>query len=352
MTGRLISGAVPARLEVREQSDIGECRRSAKRLAEAFKFDEDGIGKVGIVATELATNVVRHGGGGEMLLQVLDDGIAPQVEMLAIDSGLGMRDVEQCMRDGYSTAGTPGTGLGAVSRLSTLFDIFSAPEHGTVVLSRVARKQDGRSSSALEYGAACLPLAGEIECGDIWRIADDGTLAAVFVADGLGHGPLAATAARRAVEVFGGQPFEEPSEAMQRLHRGLIGGRGAVAALARLHVPEARVEYAGVGNISASVVGRERSQGMVSHNGTLGVSLLRTRQFAYNWPVNNLVIMHSDGLSARWNLADHTGLFNQHPGVIAGVLYRESSRKRDDVTVVVVRHRPNSASGPDSANGQ
>jgi anti-sigma regulatory factor (Ser/Thr protein kinase) len=340
MTARLILGASPARLDVREQSDIGECRRSAKRLAETYGFDEDGIGKVGIVATELATNVVRHGGGGEMLLQVLDDGIAPQVEMLAIDGGLGMRDVEQCMRDGYSTAGTPGTGLGAVARLSTLFDIFSGPGQGTVALSRVGRSRDARPTATLEHGAVCLALAGEIECGDIWRIADDGALAALFVADGLGHGALAATAARQAAQGFGNQPFEDPAEALQRLHRQMLGGRGAVAACARLHVTEARVEYAGVGNISGSVVSAERSQGMVSYNGTLGVNLQRTKQFTYNWPVNSLVVMHSDGLSARWDLADHPGLVKQHPGVIAGVLYRESARKRDDVTVVVARRRP------------
>ena len=340
---RLIGGGSSTRIEVREQSDIGECRRSAQRLAAAHAFDEEAVGKAGIVATELASNVLRHGGGGEMLLQVLDDGAAPQLETLAIDAGKGMRDVEQCMRDGFSTAGTPGTGLGAVSRLSTSFDLFSEPHWGTVVLSRLGRRQDlgVRLPGPLEFGAVCLPLAGEVECGDTWRIAHEGPTVAMLVVDGLGHGSLAATAARAAADLFGARPFDPPAAAMQNLHRGLTGGRGAVAACALLHHgPESRVEYAGVGNISGCIVRRDGSQGMVTYNGMLGVQQCRTRQFTYEWPADSLVVMHSDGLSARWDLAAHPRLFTQHAGVIAAVLYRKAARKRDDATVLVARYRP------------
>jgi anti-sigma regulatory factor (Ser/Thr protein kinase) len=339
---RLIGGGSPTRIEVREQSDIGECRRSAQRLAAAYRLDEEVIGKAGIVATELASNLVRHGGGGEMLLQVLDDGVTPELETLTIDAGKGMRDVEQCMRDGFSTAGTPGTGLGAVSRLSSSFDLFSKPDWGTVVLSRLGRRQESRAGhrESMEFGAVCRALAGEIECGDIWRIADEGQNMAMLVVDGLGHGALAATAARAAADLFDARPFDPPSEAMQNLHRGLSGGRGAVAACALLRGAESRVEYAGVGNISGCIVRRDGSQGMVSYNGTLGVQQSRTRQFTYDWPADSLVVMHSDGLSARWDLAAHPRLFTQHAGVIAAVLYREAARKRDDATVVVVRRRP------------
>jgi anti-sigma regulatory factor (Ser/Thr protein kinase) len=342
MTARIIAGASSARVEVRDQSDIGECRRGAKRLAEACRFDEETVGRAGIVATELATNVLRHGGGGEVLLQILDDGAAPELEVLAIDAGAGMRDVEACMRDGFSTTGTLGAGLGAVSRLSGTFDIFSRPDQGTVVLARIGRNHDRRpaSSGALEYGAVCLAIAGEIECGDTWRIADGGASIAMLVIDGLGHGALAAAAARTAADLFDGRPFASPSETMESFHRGLAGGRGAVAACAQLNVLEARLDYAGVGNISGCIVGRERSQGMVSYNGTLGVQQSRVRQFTYDWPADSLVVMHSDGLSARWNISEHPGLINQHAAVIAAVLYREAARKRDDATVVVVRHRP------------
>jgi anti-sigma regulatory factor (Ser/Thr protein kinase) len=339
MTGRLIAGGSPVRIEIRDQSHIGECRRGIKQLADAYGFNEEDTGKAAIVATELATNVMRHGGGGEMLMQALDDGTSPQLELLAIDSGAGMRDIEQCMQDGYSTGGTQGTGLGAVSRLSLLFDIFSTPDKGTVVLSRIGRRQDSAAHAALEYGAVCLPVAGERECGDTWRVADGGPAVAMLVVDGLGHGALAASAAQGAAAIFANQPFGPLPEAMQNLHRGLLGGRGAVGAIAHLQVEDARVDYAGIGNISGTIVTRERTQGMVSYNGALGVQEVRPRQFTYDLPADSLVVMHSDGLSARWSISEHPGLFNQHPAVIAAVLYRGSARKRDDVTVIVVRYR-------------
>lgn len=347
MSIRLIRAAVQFRAEVREQCDVGECRRTASGLAKTHGFDDEQIGKISLIATELATNLLRHGGGGEMLLQVLDDEVTPQFELMAIDRGAGMRDVADCMRDGYSTAGTLGTGLGAVSRLSTVFDLFSAPGKGTIVLSRVARRSGLAPApvgpcpdmARLEFGAVCVPLAGETECGDGWRVADDGQTVAMLVVDGLGHGPLAATVARSAAQAFEEQPTEDPIRVLQNLDLRLSGGRGAVGACARLRVPEGKLHYAGVGNISGFLIEPSRSRGMVSLNGTLGLQSARRRQFDYAYEDDTVVVMHSDGLSARWHLADYPGLRSRHAAVIAGALFRDHARQRDDATVLVARHR-------------
>jgi len=141
MTGRIIAGSQVC-VAVSDESGIGECRRSARRFADAFQFDEVCAGRIGIIATELATNILRHAERGEILIQVLDDGMTPELELLAVDKGPGMQDVDACIRDGYSTGGTAGCGLGAVSRLSSTFDVFSAVGQGTVVLSRTERKPD------------------------------------------------------------------------------------------------------------------------------------------------------------------------------------------------------------------
>ncbi len=331
-----------SRLEVRETTDVGECRRAAKRSAEGFGFDETMLGRISIVATELANNVLRHGGGGEIVVQVLDDGQVPVLEMLAIDRGPGMRNVDECLRDGFSTGGTPGTGLGAISRLSDTFDVHSQEGKGAVVVSRIARSRErtqvpAQATAALAFGALSVPLAGETECGDLWRIADGDTRLGVLIVDGLGHGPLAAAAARDAAQAFVKEPLQEPASVMQGLHRALMGGRGAAGACARLHVHESKVFYAGVGNICGSLADAQGARGMVSHNGTLGSQAPRTQQFVYDWPTDGLVVMHSDGLSARWRLAEYPGLFTRHPAVIAGVLYRDFARKRDDATVLVMR---------------
>jgi anti-sigma regulatory factor (Ser/Thr protein kinase) len=325
-------------MRVEEISQVGDCRRAAQRLAQTYDFDQTLVGRVGIVATELANNLVKHAGRGELLLQAISDGRSVSVEMVTIDKGPGM-SVERCMRDGYSTTGTAGTGLGAISRLSTLFDVYSAQGQGTVAVSRVAQTAPGSSRQIApavpEFGAISLALLGETECGDIWRIAARAGSTAILVADGLGHGPLAATAARAAAAAFEKQPFEPPSESMQRLHQALSGGRGAAAACAVIDSSNSKLAYAGVGNICGSVVSAERSRGMVSHNGILGVHLMRKQQFEYPCTPEDRVVMHSDGMSARWSLKNYPGLFARHAAVIAGVLYRDHARPKDDVTVVV-----------------
>jgi anti-sigma regulatory factor (Ser/Thr protein kinase) len=331
---RILESRSQVRMAVEEVSQVGECRRVAQGMAAAHDFDETLIGRVGIVATELANNLIKHAGRGEFLVQALLDGLSTSIELVAIDRGPGMQ-VERCMRDGYSTAGTAGTGLGAISRLSTMFDVYSDAQ-GTVAVARVS-KPDGAAggvSPNFEFGAISVAIAGEIECGDIWRIASRDGTTAILVADGLGHGPLAATAARAAAAAFTERPFDPPSECMQHMHRALSGSRGAAGACSVLD-QRGKIAYSGVGNISGSVVSSERSRGMVSHNGILGVQLLRKQQFEYECGVGDRVVMHSDGVSARWSLSTYPGLFARHSAVIAGILYRDHARPRDDVTVVV-----------------
>jgi anti-sigma regulatory factor (Ser/Thr protein kinase) len=326
-------------MRVEDVSQVGDCRRAAQHLAHTYDFDETLVGRVGIIATELTNNLVKHAGRGELLLQAIGDGQSVAIEMLAIDRGPGM-SVERCMRDGYSTGGTAGTGLGAISRLSTLFDVYSADGQGTVAVSRVAKQAAPGSArpaamAVPEFGSISIALQGETECGDIWRIASREGSTAILVADGLGHGPLAATVASAAAAAFEKQPFDSPAESMQHLHDALLGGRGAAAACAVIDSGRSTLAYAGVGNIYGAVISADRSRGMVSHNGILGVQLPRKQQFDYPCTLEDRVVMHSDGMSARWSLQTYPGLFSRHAAVIAGVLYRDHARPRDDVTVVV-----------------
>ncbi len=332
----MLEGGPQTRTRIDERSQVGECRRSAQRLAEAHGFDATRVGRVGIVAAELANNVANHARRGEFLLQALDEGCGVSIEMVAIDRGPGMH-VDTCMRDGYSTAGSAGTGLGAVSRLSSMFDVYSLIDQGTVAVARISKQSSAavRRDPASAFGAICIAVAGEIDCGDTWKIAQRDDAMAILVCDGLGHGSPAALASGAAAQTFRENPFERPSESMQRFHAKLAGGRGAAAAVAVLDRTKASVAYAGVGNIAGSIVSSERSKGMVSHNGVLGVQLLRSQQFDYEFPRDGRIVMHSDGMSARWSLSSYPGISIRHASVIAAVLYRDHARARDDVTVVV-----------------
>jgi anti-sigma regulatory factor (Ser/Thr protein kinase) len=310
-----------------DSSKVGEARRAAHTLAN-FEFSAEIAGKVAIAATELANNLLLHARGGELLIQILGDEDSAAVELLAIDRGPGMDDVERCLRDGYSTAGTPGTGLGAVRRLATEFDIHSAPGEGTIVMARFG------NAGGIRHGAVNVALEGEIECGDAWSLKQDSQGLALFVIDGLGHGTFAAEAARVAVGAFEINPFAQPQEIMVRANGLMSKTRGGAGASAR--VIGDKVSYSGVGNISGVLISHGKSQGLVSHNGTLGLNQRRTQQFEYHREPGALLIMHSDGVSARWDLKHRADLLARHPAIIAAALYREHGRERDDATVVVV----------------
>ena len=163
------------------------------------------------------------------------------MEILSVDAGPGMTDVPRCLRDGYSTAGTPGNGLGAVRRLSSVFDVHSTAGAGTVVVSRLCRPAAGPASgiaaARYEYAAISIPAPHEEVCGDTWRIAERDGDCAVLVVDGLGHGPLAADAATRAGAVFDESPFDDAEALIERAHRALSGTRGAALAVARMAAP-------------------------------------------------------------------------------------------------------------------
>jgi anti-sigma regulatory factor (Ser/Thr protein kinase) len=318
------------RHSIRESSAIGTARRDSQQLAAELNLDETASAQVGVVVTELATNVLRHAGAGEILLQGIAGPDGAAIEIVAIDRGRGMRDIGKCLRDGYSSAGTPGNGLGAVKRLSGEFDISSVLEKGTVVMSRIGHTPSSR------FGAICAAREGEVECGDTWRFArNEAARSALVVIDGLGHGPGAAEAAHRAATSFVEQPFDGPRRQIERTHQALMGSRGAAVACAAWN-GTGTLTYAGVGNISGRLWSAEGSRGLVSHNGTLGYQMHRVQEFDYPLSNGALLIMHSDGLSARWDLDDHVGLRHHHPALIAATLYRDHLRGRDDATVVVV----------------
>jgi hypothetical protein len=119
------------------------------------------------------------------------------------------------------------------------------------------------------------------------------------------------------------------------MHRALSGTRGATLAVARIGAG-AGVRYTGVGNIAGVLAGGERSRGLASQNGTVGVQMRKVMTFDYEWPAGGLLVMHSDGISSRWLLDTYPGLARRHPAIVAGVLWRDFSRGRDDATIVVV----------------
>lgn len=326
-------------IAVSDASQVGEVRREAARMADRAKLEPTAQGAVALAATELATNLSRYASSGRMFVQrVALDG-RDYIELVATDGGPGMADVDQCVRDGYSTGGTSGTGLGAVKRLSAEFDIYSIPGRGTSVLTRIGPRGHRAPPSRFRWGGLGTAAPLETVSGDAWEVAERDGAIALMIADGLGHGVVAAEASTRAAEVFAAHAFAGPVTFCERTHEALAGTRGAAVALAHVSA-DLVLTYAGVGNISGSIVSPERSRGLLSQNGTAGFQMRTVKSVTQPWPEYGCLVMHSDGLTSRWSLADYPGLLRRHPMLIASTLYRDCVRGRDDATVVVIGEAP------------
>jgi anti-sigma regulatory factor (Ser/Thr protein kinase) len=332
----------PVCVGVTDTSHVAEARRAASACARALGFTESDAGRVALAATEAASNLVKHAGGGTLVVNASGDATgAAAVEVVAIDRGRGMVDVDACLVDGYSTAGSPGTGLGAVRRISTEFDVYSRPGAGTVLLARLAPERAPRPGGrALVVGGLAVPHPSETDCGDDWAVRAEAAATTVVMADGLGHGPLAAEAARTATRVLQTHGDRPLPELLGLMHDMLRPTRGAAVALGRLEPSAGRVRFCGVGNIGAAVIGGDSARHLVSQNGTVGRETRRLQEFTYEWPPGGLLVLHSDGIATRWRLSDYPGLATRHPTVIAAVLYRDFGRGRDDATAVVVKACP------------
>ncbi|KAB8320482.1 SpoIIE family protein phosphatase [Tolypothrix campylonemoides VB511288] len=326
-------------LPIEEQSQAGEARRSALALASHLGFNETERGKVGIVVTEVANNLVRHARDGVVLLQAIEKYNITGLEVLALDAGPGMDNIGECMEDGFSTAGSSGNGLGAISRLSGFVDIYSIPNAGTAILSQLwaSPLPTSQPPDNLELGVVCLPKAGEEVCGDAWAYEISQERCLLLVADGLGHGPQAAQASIEAVRVFQENVNRSPQEIVALIHQALRSTRGAALAIAQINFEQQSVRFAGVGNIAGTIISNVGHQNLVSYNGTVGHEVRKIQEFTYQWHPGAILLLHSDGLATQWRLERYPGLMYKHPSLIAGVLYRDFKRVRDDVTVLVVR---------------
>jgi anti-sigma regulatory factor (Ser/Thr protein kinase) len=322
---------------VSDESTVGAARRIAAKLATDAGLPATDRGRLGIVVTELARNIARHAGHGALLMQELREGDTSGIEVLAVDCGPGIADLEKCMNDGHSTAGTAGNGMGAVRRLSSEFDIHTQSGGGVVVLSRIVAGEAPRIGN-VQWGAVSSCAPGETRCGDCWSLARENGAVALLVADGLGHGDGAAEAAECAVATFESLPFRPPQEYFDEAHRRMHNKRGAAVAVAQFGVDMGSLLYAGVGNIGGRIVTSDgKTRGLVSNNGTVGGQMRSARAFSYDWGRGDLLVMYSDGLKNAWSLDGYPGLSARHPAVIAAVLHRDFRRGPDDTIVVVVR---------------
>ena len=327
-----LKGSMTQVLTVEDSSQIGYARRVAQKLAQDIGFSETDAGRVALVVTELASNILKHAERGELHLRVVPGGSANGIEILAVDRAQGF-DLQDCLADGYSTRGTQGIGLGAIGRLAEVFDVY-ADSRGAILLARLYPK--GSKATDLRFGVSQHSLHNDPACGDVWHLSISGPNLSLLVIDGLGHGEDAERGARAGEVEFARAPFNDPQLLLEDIHVAMNGSRGGALAMARFNNHSGALNFVGIGNIGACLITPEGSRGLASHPGIVGGQYRRAQPFDYAHVNGQLLIMYSDGLQSRWNLKDYPGLVHRHPAVIAALLNRDFARGRDDITVAVV----------------
>ncbi|MGW0548837.1 SpoIIE family protein phosphatase [Streptomyces altiplanensis] len=285
-----------------------------------------------VVASELASNLVKHARNGALYVQPLPLGAG--VEILAADRGPGMSELQRCLTDGYTTTGTLGAGLGAVSRIATDLIIRTEAGTGTLVSARLA--PPGRPRPAQDVGFLCLAAEGEQECGDTGAIVENDKIRTAIVVDGLGHGPQAAEAAQIALRAFRPVADQPLSRLMSVLHRALRHSRGAAVGVLRLYADHA--QYCGIGNVRALASSpRGVDHRLTGQPGIVGWKMPAPQTHSIPLTPYTTAVLHSDGIHAQWAHAPSHFMLRLPPPLLAAALAHGHRSSRDDATVLTVR---------------
>ncbi|MFF7969903.1 SpoIIE family protein phosphatase [Streptomyces sp. NPDC007905] len=335
---------------VHDSTRVRDVRVAAKEASAHAGLGLDRTAIAELVATELATNLLKHAGGGRIVLNLVDCPATDvpsggrSVQLCSLDHGPGIADVGGALRDGYSTAESSlGAGLGSCRRIANAFQLYSVPGRGTVATARIDREPARRRTPAPDVlvGGITVALAQAEHSGDAWCWVRSGSLLTLLLADGLGHGSKAAHASTAAVEELRRTAHLPPVEILHRLHAALRPTRGAAAAVAQVDTERRELDFAGVGNVGARLRTADGWTSLISHPGIVGayfpahVPLRRVP-----WRADSLLVVYSDGLPSRWSPPDDPHLLAHDPTVVAATVLRDASSparpERDDTSVAVL----------------
>ncbi|MFF7356725.1 SpoIIE family protein phosphatase [Streptomyces filipinensis] len=338
---------------VHDSTRVRDVRVAAEEASLLAGLDPHRTAVAALVATELATNLLKHANGGRMVIGLVDrvreETRAPVVQLTALDHGSGIHDVSAAMRDGYTTSeASLGAGLGTCLRISSAFDLYST-HRGTVAVARIDQAPGttgpGNGQPGPTVGGINVPLAQAEHSGDAWSFVRWGSCPTLMLADGLGHGAKAAHASNAAVDALHRTAHLPPAEILRQMHPALRPTRGAAVAVAQLDLDSAELTFTGVGNIGARLYTAGSWEHLVSHPGIVGAQFPATVPVQRrSWKPGSLLVLHSDGLPSRWVPPDDPGLLAQDPAVVAATILRDAnsaaSPVRDDTSVAVLASDP------------
>ena len=327
--------------KVTDRSYFAIVKKQIHALAVAGSFSESRVGEIDIIVSEMVSNLVKHAGGGQVLVKmVTDDPNGPAMELISMDDGPGMMDVTRMVADGVSTKNTLGHGLGSMKRLADIFQIYSQKDWGTLILARVYKEPLPHfiKPPTVEIRSLLVPKPGEEECGDGFFHTTQQEYIKLFLGDGLGHGPEAAKAVTMAGQAFLECEETDPVAIIRHINISVKKTRGLVGTAAIFDTRERRWKICGVGNISTRVNSVSGIKSYMAYNGIIGLNVpntLNAQEIPYE--KGQQLIMCSDGLKTRWDPVRFTGIGRYDLTLLAGCLLKDFARYTDDMSAAVCK---------------
>jgi anti-sigma regulatory factor (Ser/Thr protein kinase) len=325
---------------VADRSYFAIIKREVHTLTLNAGFSPQKVGEIDIIVAELVSNLVKHGGGGRVAVKLEVEKDNTLLELICIDSGKGMADVNRMMVDGVSTKNTLGQGMGAMKRLSHLFQVYSMKDWGTVTLIRIWKNDPAlfNPGPLSQIRSVIIPKPGETACGDGFFYKATTDTISFFLGDGLGHGPEAEKAITQAGEAFMKCHEKDPASVIRYINSSVRKTRGLVGTVVSLDIKERKWRICGIGNIQTRIAEGIELKGYMAYNGIIGLNLPNTLK-THEMPYENgqLLLMCSDGIKSRWDIFRYQHIMRYDLSILCAAVLKDFSRNTDDAAVVACR---------------
>lgn len=332
--------AAHASFEVKDRSYFAIIKKEIHAIAATGNFTSHRLGEIDIIVAEIVSNLIKHAGSGWLLVKLICEDDIGGIELISVDNGPGMTDITRMVADGVSTKNTLGHGLGAMKRLSDLFQVYSQKDWGTVILCRVFEQELPRFTKPPKFKIKTLiiPKPGEEACGDAFAFKINDDSLQLFLGDGLGHGPEAAKAVSTALQSFENIEEKNPMELIRGINKEVKKTRGLVGTAATFNFDKKNWLLCGVGNIMTKIYSPAATKSYMAYNGIIGLNIPNTmnpQEVMYER--GQYIILCSDGMKSRWDANQYIAIMRYDLSIVCAALFKDFSRHTDDFSIAVCK---------------
>lgn len=323
-----------------DRSYFAILKKDIHALAVSAGFNPGKVGEIDIVVAEIVSNLVKHAGGGQLLIKLVEQNNLQGIELISIDNGPGMTDVTRMVADGVSTKNTLGQGLGAMKRLSELFQVYSLKDWGTIILIRIFEEEQPlyKKPAAVDVRSVILPKLGETACGDGFFYSISDNHVKLFLGDGLGHGVEAAKAVAKAGEAFMECEETFPPEIIRHMNLAVKKTRGLVGTVAVFESKSRKWQMCGVGNITTKIISAAAVRNYMPYNGIIGLNVptsLHAQEIEHE--KGQQIIMTSDGIKSKWDPVKYPAINRYDLSILSASIIKDFARNTDDMSVAACK---------------